>query len=149
MLITHSACNIVFRKGENGPEFLVIDYQSVNPKTNRLTEKEVRFPTGTSTSGEFGESTEETSIRKLLEETGLLALDTERIAKRRSGEDHIKYAFLISYSECLGDLRQEPVTIEGDLMSCPYWVPIKKLRGLIAPKHFWAYRAACERLKKG
>lgn len=147
MIITHSACNVVYREGDDGLELLVIDYQSVDPETNKLTKKEVRFPAGTSQTGEFGESTEETSVRKLQEETGLLAIDTERIAKRPY-EDHIKYVFLISYRDCLGELRQEPITIGGDRMSTPYWVPVEKLRSLIAPVHFWAYRAACEKLRK-
>lgn len=146
MLITHSACNIVYREGKDGLEFLVFDYQSVDPKTNKLTKKEVKFPVGTNQSGEFGESTEETSVRKLQEETGLLALDTERIAEK-SYEDHIKYAFLVRYNDCLGELREKSTTIRGDQMSAPYWVPVEKLRTLIAPVHFWAYRAAYERLR--
>ena len=146
MLITHSACNVVYKRGESGLEFLVLDYQSINPKTKKVTREEVRFPTGTSQSGEFGESTEETSVRKLREETGLLALDTERIADKMVEEDHIKYVFLISHAECLGELRQGSITVKGDQMSPPYWVSVKRLHDLIAPVHFWAYRAACEKL---
>ena len=149
MLVTHSACNVVWGEGEDGLEFMVIDYQSTDPRTKRSRGKEVRFPTGTSESGEFGESTEMTSVWKLEEETGLLAIDTERIAmKGLSEENHVKYTFLISYDECLGELRKEPVTIKGDWMSPPYWVSARSLRGLIAPVHFWAYRAACERLER-
>ena len=149
MLVTHSACNVVYREGINGLEFLVLDYQSTDPRSNRSLKKEVRFPTGTSESGEFGESTEQTSVRKLEEETGLLAIDTERIASKPiRDEDHIKYAFIISYAECLGELRKEPVTIRGDWMSAPYWVRVDDLRTLIAPVHFWVYRAAVEELTR-
>lgn len=148
MLITHSACNVVWRRSGGVIEFLVMDYQSINPNTDRLTNKEVRFPAGTSRSGEFGESTEETSVRKLEEETGLLAIDVDRIAEE-AREDHIKYVFLISFANCTGELRQgSPITIGGDVMSAPYWVQARRLRKLIAPPHFWAYRAACEELRR-
>ena len=144
--MTHSAIDVVYRVGERGTEFLVHDYQSVDPDTDRLSEPQVRFPSGTSGSGEFGESTEQTSIRKLKEETGLDALDTERIGKENGG--HEKYVFLISYSDCLGELFTEPIeTPDGDRMSVPYWVPVSELKKKISSKHFWVYRLAVEKLR--
>ena len=148
MLTTHSACNVVYRYGSRGLEFLVMDYQSTDPKTQKLTPVDVRFPAGTSQSGEFGESTEETSVRKLKEETGLDALDTERIGRKPAGEGHEKYAFLIAFKDCLGSLRDTPQELHGDKMSNLRWVPVSELRNKIAPVHFWVYRAARERLKR-
>ena len=144
--MTHSAIDVVYRVGERGTEFLVHDYQSVDPDTDRLSEPQVRFPSGTSGSGEFGESTEQTSIRKLKEETGLDALDTERIGRENGGHD--KYVFLISYQECLGELFTEPLVINKDHMSAPYWVSVNELKNKISPKHFWVYRLAVEKLSQ-
>lgn len=146
MLMTHSAINVVYRRVADDFEFLVHDYQSVNPDTDELSRLEVRFPTGTSGSGEFGETTEETSVRKLKEETGLDALDTEQIGKK--GGEHTKYVFLIDYRECLGDLFTGPTTIGGDRMSAPYWISTKDLARRISPKHFWVYRLAVEKLRR-
>ncbi|KKQ83052.1 MAG: hypothetical protein UT07_C0011G0007 [Parcubacteria group bacterium GW2011_GWB1_38_8] len=145
MLVTHSACDIVHRYEQDKLEFLVFDYRCVDPNTNRLTEKEIRFPAGT---GNLGESTEETSIRKLYEETGLITTDVERIARRQAGQDHEKYVFLIPYSRCSGELRQGLLSSGGDEMSPPYWMPIFSLMEMIAPVHFWAYRVAIEHFRK-
>lgn len=144
--MTHSACNVVWRvNSDNELEMLVHDYRSTDPDTGKKSRWEVRFPTGTSGSGEFGESSEETSVRKLQEETGLLAVDTEEIAKK--GTHHIKYAFLISLSDCLGELHTRPLEAQGDEMSAPRWVSVRRLRSMIAPVQFWAYRAAVETLR--
>jgi len=148
MIITHSACNIVYRQGRDELEFLVLDYQCLDPVTQQLTSPEVRFPAGTSESGEFGESEEETSVRKLAEETGLMAVETERIAKKKTGTGHIKLAFLISVEHCLGEIREGSFEINGDRMSSLRWLPASQIKPQIAPCHHWAYRAAVERLRR-
>lgn len=147
MLTTHTVHNVVWRLNQrNELELLAHDYSSLDPDTGIYTNPELRFPTGTSGSGELGETVEETSVRKLAVETGLLALDTEEIARRSA--EHPRHVCLIDYDWCLGDLHPGPVEVGNDRMSVPYWISAEKLRILIAPVHFWIYQTAMRKLEE-
>ena len=147
MLIPHSVYCVAFKARPDGMSLVVFHYRSIHPIDNRLTDPEIRFPAGTSGSGEFGETSEETCVRKLKEETGLLALEAEEITKK-SIKGHVKHVYLIDYDHCEGKLRQNPITIRGDWMSSPFLMAIEDIRTQIAPVHFWVFRAVLDNLRE-
>lgn len=145
---THTACVVVFRNHPvtGRPEFLVMEYQSTDPKTKILSKKETRFVAGTNRSYPW-ESAEDTAIRKLLQETGLV-VTKERlrpIGYEFAGRGHIKFGYLVNFDECQGELRHTEVTIDGDVMSHPFWNSLPELdHGVISKFHQWLYNLACD-----
>jgi 8-oxo-dGTP pyrophosphatase MutT (NUDIX family) len=140
---SHSAFIVVYRSAPGGKkQFLVMDYQSTSTLTGRLSGKDVRFPGGVS---KPGESSEETCLRKLKEETGLIARKIKWI-EREPVRGHHKHCFVVALKDCRGNLRTSILRVRGDVMSPPRWEDAGDLDNLLAPVHRWIYDAAWEEL---
>lgn len=147
MLVTESVCNVVWGRNPTTEKlgFVVFDYQWKDSETDTLSLPETRFPAGMVLSGE---GTEEASIRKLREETGLVALETERIGVRLAGAFHIKYLFLIDFLDCRGSFRTEVLVKNNDVMGPPGFSPLLPLVTRLAPTHRWAFDTAVRKLRR-
>jgi hypothetical protein len=142
----HTVTIVVHRKNPvtRDLEFLVMDYQWRLPLSQTLSDKEVRFPTGTNRLHPH-ETPEQTACRKLFEETGLIAW---RLKQIDTDPFYNKYGFLADLDECgMLCFRTSSLTnpSDGDEMSAPFWRTITQLDfGVLSSSHQWVYDAACD-----
>ncbi len=119
---SHYAAGIIVDFEGDEPSFLVLEYDSGKGR-------QIKFPGGTNVD-KPGETADETVHREVRQETSLVFVrDPLKIYERRlpprNGEgSHTKYAFLIDYSDCGGDMRIQPFQEGGgggDHLSPPFW----------------------------
>ncbi len=143
MAKSHFAGIIITREGEEGMEYLVIEYQSGEGV-------QIKFPGGTN-NDHPGEDMLTTLKCECEEETGLIPLlDTlpEPIFSKTigdSGKEHTKSFFMVHLSQCEGRLRTEPKVDDGDRLSPPFW----RTKGELGVKVkdgglFWSHRPALD-----
>ena len=128
------AAIVIWREGEDGPEYLVIEYDSGRGI-------QIKFPGGTN-DDHPGETVLETLHREVRDETGLVLPVTPKLiwtltypAKPRR-DPHTKHAFLIPFEKCAGILRTEPrVDQGGDKPSPPFWRTAEELENTIFHTH--------------
>jgi len=148
---THASIAVLFREGEDGLEFLVMEYDE-----RKGGEIQIKFPAGTNK-----DQTEETLIqtlaREVLEETGLIipvstrwiwSGPREENRRDRDGPGtHQKVAFLIPLNECRGEMRKLPMLDTGGTWLSP---PFLRTAGeLLIPVEegglFYTHRPALEK----
>lgn len=118
---SHLAVAVVWRDGEDGREYLVIEYNSGEGI-------QIKFPAGTN-NDQPGECPLETLHRELPEETGLTASGEVKCiwvgtrTRNRGGKPgyHQKLAFMCEESQCQGTLRTTWMNDGGDKLSPPFW----------------------------
>ncbi|MDO8590283.1 MAG: NUDIX hydrolase [bacterium] len=126
-------------------EFLVINYQSVHPKTGKLGEIQIKFPGGGLKY--HHEYPGQTMAREVFEETSLCVYHWKKEWSVEVTSTHTQYGFLVDIDDCLGDMRQEEmIDDDGDLLSAPYWVRAEVLGHILFPKHLPHYMEACREL---
>lgn len=146
MTHTHFALAVIWRRIHDKIEFLVLDYNSVDPSTDMRSKKEIKFPGGTN--GEYPhESARETMVREVFQETGLFVERAEEIWKSEVAPDHTKYGFLINIDDCRGGLRTVTLNDNGDELSPPEWRPAETLGRVLYSSHQSAYLIACRQLE--
>ena len=131
---------IVYREGEDGREYMVLEYDSGEGI-------QVKFPGGTNVDHP-GETPVETAHRELRTETGLvMTRDPDKIwnslpkPDRKNGGVHIKHAFMISLGECAGVMRTDFLNDDGDRLSPPFWkTEAELLVDVSTGGLFWTHR---------
>jgi ADP-ribose pyrophosphatase YjhB (NUDIX family) len=133
--------NIITRLGDEGREFLVIEYDSGDGA-------QIKFPGGTS-NDHPGETVLETLHRETRDETGLvLPVEPVEVYKksfpdRESGKGgtHTKYAYTIEFDQCAGTLRTQSMVDGGDRLSPPFWRTAQELLVKVESGGlFWTHR---------
>ncbi len=127
MADSHYCAHLITREGEDGREYMVIEYDSGEGT-------QIKFLGGTNVD-HLGETKMETVHRETRDETGLvLPRDPVEVYKsapipdRRNGGFHTKYAFHSELENCVGTLRTEPMNDNGDKLSPPFWRTADELR---------------------
>ncbi len=144
---THFVATVIWRINTEGEiEFLVIDYVSTNPRNGQRTALQTKFPGGTNKEC-ASESIDATRDREVLEETGLITLNSREVWRKEVAWDHTKYGFLCSITDCKGNLRKESITDDGDELSSPYWISAKTLGRILFHSHQELYMAAMRELR--
>lgn len=139
----HFAGAIFYRWGEDGWEYLVIEYDSG-------LGIQIKFPGGTN-NDHPGERMVETLNRETLEETGLIPVNpqvshVEEKPGRGGKPTHLKVFFAIDFAQCVGQLRTVPKLDDGDRLSPPFWRTADELRGVIFYTHAKALEAVEARM---
>lgn len=142
MAESHFAGIIITQMGEDGTEYLVVEYDSGNGT-------QVKFPGGTN-NGHPNETVLETLKRECEEETGLIPEFPSCVSPifvgtvgGDGGGKHRKYFFTVDISQCRGSVRTSPKVDDGDKLSPPFWRTKKEL--LVHVKDgglFWSHRPA-------
>jgi hypothetical protein len=140
---THYVCVVIHRLNPETREleFLVLDYRFVDRKTGRRSRLHTKFPGGTNQEC-VGESVPTTRDREAREETYLIFSKSKQIWKA-SGQYHVKYGFLVDWTDCWGQLRQVPIVDGRDELSPPRWVNASTLGRELSYSHQDVYLAAC------
>jgi ADP-ribose pyrophosphatase YjhB (NUDIX family) len=138
------AGGIVYRPGEDGLEYLVIEYDSGQGI-------QIKFPGGTN-NDHPGEPIFDTLCREYPDETGLRLHDPKPVhsesKKQTGGGEHHKIWFTAAFEQCEGELRTEPKKDGGDLLSPPFWRTYQELKGKIYYTHAKALEKAERWLSK-
>ena len=145
---SHYVGILIWRRNpeDKGIEFLVLDSVSTDPRTGKETKKQVKFPGGMNRIP--GESIELTMQREGLEETYLAFIpgDAIKVWEKEINPEHTKYAYLIPFSACRGELRKDELRDSGDVISPPYWAKADDLRYKLYDTHQPALFAAGKEL---
>ena len=137
---SHFAAIIIWRHGEDGVEFLVIEYDSG-------LGIQIKFPGGTN-NDHPGDTVIETLHRETRDETGLVMPEEPKKIWDVTRRNHTKYAFLISFDSCAGNLRTLPMEDGEDKLSPPFWRTYEELRGEIYRTHAPMLEAAVKELSR-
>ncbi len=151
MAKSHYAGLFIYQEGEEGFEYLVVEYDSGDGK-------QIKVPGGTNNDhpGEplFGK--DGTLCREGKVETGLIVpsdLTDSDIVFVDPKRDHDKIFVAVPFERCLGKLRTTELNDEGDLLSPPFWRTARELLVRVEDGGlFWTHREALkateERLTK-
>lgn len=139
---------LIWRDGDDGREYLVIEYDSGEGT-------QIKFPGGTN-EDHPGETALETVHRECRSETNLvmptdpmLIWSTKPTRNRDGGGTHQKHFFLIRFENCAGEMRTDPLKDDADRLSPPFWRTKEELivhvneGGL-----FWSHRDALHRAEE-
>jgi len=118
---THFVAIVICRDGEDGREYLVIEYDSGDGK-------QIKFPGGTN-NDHPGELVLDTLSREVLEETGLTLpphppqMWSGAMIPNKGGKPghHQKFAYVVTEEACQGAMRKMPLVDNGDKLSPPFW----------------------------
>jgi len=116
---SHFAGILIWRDGEDGREYLVIEYDGGKGQ-------QIKFPGGTN-NDHPGEEMLATLAREMTEETGLTPPENPLSIYEVEVTKHLKRFFLIPFEECGGTLRTVSKTDDGDKLSPPFWRTGKEL----------------------
>lgn len=152
MADSHYTAHLITRDGEDGREYMVIEYNSGEGV-------QIKFPGGTN-NDHLEESELETLHRETHDETGLkFAVEPTQVYKSRPIPDkkncgfHTKYGFHSEFSNCSGNLRIQQMDDQGDKLSPPFWRTAKELLVEIEKGGlFWSHRPMlvdCEKYLNG
>lgn len=138
-MATHFAGIIIWQDGEDGEEYLVIEYDSGSGT-------QIKFPGGTN-NDHPGEDMLTTLKRECAEETGLTPNISSLPAPVFShevgphGDRHVKQFFKIHVGHCTGELRTMPKVDDGDKLSPPFWRTARELLVRVdSGGLFWSHR---------
>lgn len=137
------ACAVIWRLSpEDGEiEFLVVDSQSTNPKTGRMSERQIKFPGGMNRLPD--EPLNVHVQREVLEETYLAFSRAREIWKKEVNKVHTKYGFMVNFEDCRGTLRTEVLIDNNDVIGPPYWALAVTLGPDLFGGHQDVYMKAC------
>lgn len=142
MTDSHFSAVLIWREGEDGREYLVIEYDSGEGT-------QIKFPGGTNTDHP-GETPLETAHRECRDEVSLVMpkdpalMYSSRPKRSQDGNGmHLQHFFLIRFEDCAGNMRLEPKREGTDNLSPPFWRTQDEL--LIPPERgglFFSHRDA-------
>lgn len=146
MIHTHFVATVIYRRNMEGDvDFLVVDYQSTNPRNGQKTDLQTKFVGGTNKECP-DESVEETRDREVLEEAHLTFLISKEIWRKEVGPFHTKYGFLVDCGNCHGEIRKSVLFDDGDELSPPYWMPAMTLGRVLFHSHQELYMSSVREL---